>query len=408
MSVTLVHRQESRRVAAVRLISKCTLFKDNLVSPYQVKSDVPFEVFREFLSLLDDGAVEISNANFAGLSLLCTEFGFESLSLRLLGFRSSAAFAGQSGDSETRIARLEERALARDRSAAALEAEVGRLSEVVASLRVAVERGAAVAQALDRGQGRLEAGEARVCAAVDELRAEVLVLKDSAGAIADLRAEVSMLRTRAGAPPEAGMSAAPPFRPQDSPAVDPKPSRKGRSALPPRPTGFASLIVADFPALFAEFRGKRFTLLYRGSRDGFDGSGFSRLCDGHANTLALIQDTDGNIFGGFTPLKWESFSTGHWKADPSLKSFLFTLKNPHNLPPRKFALKADRKDKAIQCCDCIHFCDFAYSSPLGGGPGYWSDLGRSYTNDTGLKGNTVFTGSKYCSYAEVEVFQIND
>jgi hypothetical protein len=47
----------------------------------------------------------------------------------------------------------------------------------------------------------------------------------------------------------------------------------------------ASLIVAAFPALFAEFRGKRFTLLWRGSRDG------------HAPTLTLIQDTAGNIFG---------------------------------------------------------------------------------------------------------------
>jgi hypothetical protein len=29
------------------------------------------------------------------------------------------------------------------------------------------------------------------------------------------------------------------------------------------------VIVADFAALFAEFRGKRFTLLWRGSRNGF-------------------------------------------------------------------------------------------------------------------------------------------
>jgi hypothetical protein len=53
-------------------------------------------------------------------------------------------------------------------------------------------------------------------------------------------------------------------------------------------------------------------------------------------------DTNGNIFGGFTPVKWDSY-TGH-KADPSLKSFLFTLKNPHNFPARRFALKAEKKD----------------------------------------------------------------
>jgi hypothetical protein len=34
------------------------------------------------------------------------------------------------------------------------------------------------------------------------------------------------------------------------------------------PTVLPSLIVADFPAFFAEFRGKRFTPLWRESRDG--------------------------------------------------------------------------------------------------------------------------------------------
>jgi hypothetical protein len=40
----------------------------------------------------------------------------------------------------------------------------------------------------------------------------------------------------------------------------------------------------DFPALFAEFRGKRFALLWRGSRDGFGAPDFDGRCDGHAPT----------------------------------------------------------------------------------------------------------------------------
>jgi hypothetical protein len=54
------------------------------------------------------------------------------------------------------------------------------------------------------------------------------------------------------------------------------------------------------------------------------------------------EDTEGNFFGGFTPVEWESrwydkqssetLGRGNlWKADPSLQSFLFTLKNPRNL-----------------------------------------------------------------------------
>jgi hypothetical protein len=61
--------------------------------------------------------------------------------------------------------------------------------------------------------------------------------------------------------------------------------------------GFAFLIPADLPALFAEFGGKRFTLLWRGSRDGFGPSDFHGRCNDRAPTLTLIQDTERNIFG---------------------------------------------------------------------------------------------------------------
>jgi hypothetical protein len=102
---------------------------------------------------------------------------------------------------------------------------------------------------------------------------------------------------------------------------------------------FDSRIISDFPEIFAEFRGKQFSLLWRGRRDGFKAKDFQRRCDGHSNTLTVILDTKGNIFGGFTPLEWE---LGPFvNADFSLKSFLFTLKNPHNIPARRFALNVE-------------------------------------------------------------------
>jgi hypothetical protein len=127
----------------------------------------------------------------------------------------------------------------------------------------------------------------------------------------------------------------------------------------PLPAGITSLIVSHFPALFAEFRGKRWTLLWRGNRNGFHARDFLRRCDGHANTLTFIEDTKGNNFGAFGPAAWESrkYDTeasralgrnNYYKADPSLESFIFTLKNPHNFPARKFALKAEKKDEAIR------------------------------------------------------------
>jgi hypothetical protein len=42
----------------------------------------------------------------------------------------------------------------------------------------------------------------------------------------------------------------------------------------------------------------------KGDRDHFDPSKSHRHCDGHTNTLNVILDTDGNVFGCFTPLEW--------------------------------------------------------------------------------------------------------
>jgi hypothetical protein len=89
----------------------------------------------------------------------------------------------------------------------------------------------------------------------------------------------------------------------------------------------------------SSFQMSRFSLLWRGSRAGFKAQEFHRQCDGHTNTLSVILDTKENIFGGFTPVKRES-GYGHEKADDRLKRCLFTPKNPHNIPARRFAMKA--------------------------------------------------------------------
>jgi hypothetical protein len=120
------------------------------------------------------------------------------------------------------------------------------------------------------------------------------------------------------------------------------------------PSGFTSAIVDRFPALFADLAGNPINLLWRGSRDGFAGTTFHGRCDGHPNTLTLIEDTNGNIFGGFAPLTWDALAgqkpgSARPKADPTLGAFLFTLVNPHKLPPTKFPLIAAMKDSAIMC-----------------------------------------------------------
>jgi hypothetical protein len=180
-------------------------------------------------------------------------------------------------------------------------------------------------------------------------------------------------------------------------------------------TGFSSLIVAQFPAVFAEFRGKRFTLLCRGSRDGFRAKDFHIRCDGHANTLTFIEDTKGNIFGIFTPVEWDSRLPLEnlwlcYKVDLSLRNFLFTLKNPNSFPASTFALKPERKERAIICnsfflsaCDDIIVYDDCNANARS-----FTSLGGSYVNNTCVDGEAFFTGSKYFTAKEIEVFEVRD
>jgi hypothetical protein len=187
---------------------------------------------------------------------------------------------------------------------------------------------------------------------------------------------------------------------------------------PEAPGQFTSRIIGHLPALLAEFREKSFSLLWRGSRDGFRANDFHGRCDGHPNTLTLVKDTDGNIFGGFTPIAWESYvgptpDRMMPKADPSLRSFLFTLKNPHGLPPRKFPLDAAHKDRAIWCSSvwgprfpfgvsisdncalgCTNIARIADNCP--------------YRNDTGIQGTTLLSGSPGFTVKEIEVFEVTD
>jgi hypothetical protein len=130
----------------------------------------------------------------------------------------------------------------------------------------------------------------------------------------------------------------------------------------------------------------------------------------------VILDTEGNIFGGCTPVEWESrtynpdvYGQNCLKADDSLRSFLFTLKNPHNIPARGFALKAGKKHRAIACNSEWGACFediYVYDNCNAKTINSTYNFGNVYTNDTGLDGEIVFTGSVKFQVKEIEVFKI--
>jgi hypothetical protein len=169
-----------------------------------------------------------------------------------------------------------------------------------------------------------------------------------------------------------------------------------------------SKIISSIPDIFSAFRWKKLGLLYRGSRDGFQASDFHGRCNGHPNTLTLISSTNDCIFGGYTPVAWTS--RGGYAADPSLSSFLFTLKNPHNLPARIF--KQKQAENAIDDHGSygprfgtgnadLYVCDKCQTSTSS-----YSILGSVYVNDTGIAGNQVLTGAQNFTVAEIEVFEV--
>jgi hypothetical protein len=168
-----------------------------------------------------------------------------------------------------------------------------------------------------------------------------------------------------------------------------------------------SKIISTTPRIFRVFGDKQLQLLYRGSRDGFEASAFHRLCDGHRNTVTLILSTTDCIFGGYTPLAWSS--RPEWVSDPSLASFVFTIKNPHNLPSRIFKQKQETHaiythplygptfgdGHTVHVRDQCHTCNNSYSA-----------FASCYANDTGIANNQVLAGARNFTVEEIEVFEV--
>jgi hypothetical protein len=86
------------------------------------------------------------------------------------------------------------------------------------------------------------------------------------------------------------------------------------------------------------------------------------------------------------------------------------LRNPHNFPVRGFALKAEKKDQAVDCHSDWGpvFYDIGVFENCNENTNSHSlGFGRRYTNDTGLDGKTFFTGSYNFQAKEIEVFGIS-
>lgn len=164
-------------------------------------------------------------------------------------------------------------------------------------------------------------------------------------------------------------------------------------------------------------------LIYRGSRDGFKSSVFHELCDKKGETLVIIKSTDNYIFGGYTSISWDSTKwngkigkENNARRDGKGLEFVFTLKNPYDIPPNKFNMKKNWLDHSICCdvnlgpifgCNDIRIendCDINSNSFK-----YYDFTPGEYCfDDTTGKKRMLFTGNSSYKVEEIEVFKIID
>jgi hypothetical protein len=147
-------------------------------------------------------------------------------------------------------------------------------------------------------------------------------------------------------------------------------------------------------------------LLYRGSGDGFQASAFHNRCNGHQNTVTLILTKNKCIFGRYTPLAWSS--EAGYVSDSRLRSFVFTIKNPHNLPAQIFKQKQEAYAIYNHSSQGPTFagCAFRVQDPFQAATYNCSNLGETYTNDTGIAGDQLLTGESSFVVDEIEVFEV--
>ncbi len=149
----------------------------------------------------------------------------------------------------------------------------------------------------------------------------------------------------------------------------------------------------------------KWSLLYRGSRDGFLAKDFHEKCDGHSKTLTIFKAIESSfIFGGFTSAAWDSI--GQYKSDPT--AFIFSLTN-EDKQPFKSKIRPDYHDFAIYCS-------------FDGGPSFGifditirksfntylssSDIGNSYFIPLGnIDNKFVLAGSYEFLLSEIEVYK---
>jgi hypothetical protein len=152
----------------------------------------------------------------------------------------------------------------------------------------------------------------------------------------------------------------------------------------------------------------KWSLLYRGTRDGFGSDVFHSKCYGRANTLTIFKTKQSKfVFGGFTTVNWDS-SSGY-KSDPN--AFIFSLTNKDNQPV-KMKIGPNQHKYAIWCnseCGPSFGVDIIIANNADTTTNSYSDLGFTCKHPQYAFGTneaqSFSAGSYEFQLDEIEVYQ---
>jgi hypothetical protein len=158
----------------------------------------------------------------------------------------------------------------------------------------------------------------------------------------------------------------------------------------------------------------KWTLLYRGSRDGFGAYDFHENCDMKTPTLTILKAQDsGYIFGGYTEASWFTSTLGDHKDDPN--AFIFSLTNKDMKPCK---MKTKESSVSIFCQrefgpvfghNDIAICDNAFYQIIALKNRNISRLGSTYLHPKYKFGTneaeTFLAGAHEFRLSEIEVYQ---
>ena len=161
-------------------------------------------------------------------------------------------------------------------------------------------------------------------------------------------------------------------------------------------------------------------LIYKGSRDGFTVPDIQSRCKEKCNTVVIVTDTVGNVFGGFVEVPLVDLAKNEQHRS-SERGFLFSLHSATNAlaKPVKASLKSNTKGQAVFYSSShlfgfghCHKKDLWLSPNMSGEVNIDNTLqqrGRTFALDPGSdNSHTMFNDSKSFAAIELEIYTVEN